>query len=238
MWSDASGHVTCETLNSPDNPASTLAYWRSPLANQAEQRSESDVRKEEDKALVERCKAGDHKAFRELVEKYQKKVYSIAFGIVRNPDTAMDITQDAFVKVHKHLPNFQGNSSFYTWLYRIVVNLCIDKKRRSARAAEVDYDDTLSHGGEERFTNGPTLASTNIDSPAKALQRKELLEHMDKALNTLSTEHRAILMMREVEGLSYDELSDELGIAKGTVMSRLFHARKNFQKALVRYLKK
>lgn len=195
-----------------------------------------DERKSEDQELIERAIAGDHKAFRVLVERYQRKVYTIAYGIVRNQDTAMDVAQDAFVKVHRHLPNFKGDSSFYTWLYRIVVNLCIDKKRRAARAAEVDYDDALAHG--DGFTSGPTLASTGIENPLKAAQRKELVEHMDQALETLSDDHREILMLREVEGLSYEELAITLDIAKGTVMSRLFHARKNFQRALTRYLKK
>jgi len=195
-----------------------------------------EERKVEDQELVQRAQAGDHRAFRVLVERYQRKVYTVAYGIVRNPDAAMDVVQDAFVKVHKHLGSFQGNSSFYTWLYRIVVNLCIDKKRRAARASEVDYDDTLAHG--DGFTDGPTLASTGFDSPHKAAQRKELVEHMDKALDTLSDDHREILMLREVDGLSYEELSETLGIAKGTVMSRLFHARKNFQKSLMRYLQK
>ncbi len=190
---------------------------------------------EDDRELVERIVAGDHKAFRVLVERYQRRVYSVAFGIVRNPDTAMDVTQDAFVKVYKHLPNFKGDSAFYTWMYRIVVNLCIDKKRKAKRAAEVDYDDAMSHGAH-RFTNGPTLASIHIDSPQKALQRQELREHMSEALETLSEPHREILVLREVDGLSYEELSDVLEIPKGTVMSRLFHARKNFQAALQGYL--
>lgn len=178
---------------------------------------------------------GDHRAFRKLVEKYQRKVYGIAFGVLRNPDAAMDISQDAFVKVYKHLPNFKGDSAFYTWLYRIVVNLCIDKKRRQSRAAEVDYDDTLAHS-PEAHTSGPMLASAHIDGPARAADRAELQTHMEEALNALSESHRAILVMREVDGLSYEELSEALEIPKGTVMSRLFHARKNFQKALSRYL--
>lgn len=188
-----------------------------------------------DQALVERAVQGDQKAFRQLVERYQRKVYTIAFGVVRNPDTALDITQDAFVRVHKNLATFKGDSSFYTWIYRIVLNLCIDRKRRQARQAEVDYDDGISHG--EGFTDGPTLASTGIDNPAQAAHRKELVEHMDRALATLSEEHKAILLMREVDGLSYEELAESLDIPKGTVMSRLFHARKNFQKSLTRYLK-
>lgn len=190
--------------------------------------------REEDAKLVEQCQAGDRKAFRILVERYQRKVYTIAFGVVRNHDDAMDVTQDAFVKVHRYLPNFKGDSSFYTWLYRIVVNLCIDRKRRASRAAEVDYDDGLQHGAE--IANGPTLASTHIDSPQKALARKELRQHMAQALDKLSESHRDILVLREVEGMSYEDIAESLGVAKGTVMSRLFHARKNFQKALSRYL--
>lgn len=188
-----------------------------------------------DQDLVERAVKGEAKAFRELVERYQRKVYSIAYGIVRNPDTAMDVTQDAFVKIHRNLATFKGDSSFYTWIYRIVLNLCIDRKRREARQREVDYDDSIGHS--EGFTNGPTLASTGFDNPATAAHRKELVEHMDRALQTLSDEHRSILLLREVDGLSYEELAETLDIPKGTVMSRLFHARKNFQKSLSRYLK-
>ncbi len=191
--------------------------------------------RDDDAELVQRCVEGDPRAFKVLVERYQRKVFTIAFGILRNQDDALDVAQDAFVKVHRHLPDFKGNSSFYTWLYRIVVNLCIDRKRRAARAREVDYDDTLAHHGD-RFTDGPTLASIHIEGPSKALARKELAEHMERALSKLSEDHREILVLREVDGLSYEELADTLGIAKGTVMSRLFHARKNFQKALGRYL--
>ncbi len=119
---------------------------------------------QEDKAidqdLVERSVKGDQKAFRQLVERYQRKVYAIAYGVVRNPDAALDVTQDTFVKVYRNLATFKGDSSFYTWIYRIVLNLCIDRKRRQARQAEVDYDDGISHG--EGFTDGPTLASTGI----------------------------------------------------------------------------
>lgn len=189
----------------------------------------------DDTELVERCQNGDQRAFRKLVERYQRKVYTIAFGVLRNHDDAQDVSQDAFVKVYKHLKNFQGNSSFYTWLYRIVLNLCIDRKRRAARAAQVDYDDALDHS-PDALGDGPTLASIHIDGPGKALARKELMEHMQKALEKLSEDHREILVLREVEGLSYEELAETLGIAKGTVMSRLFHARKNFQRALKRYL--
>jgi RNA polymerase sigma-70 factor (ECF subfamily) len=191
--------------------------------------------REEDAILVERCLSGDERAFRALVEQYQRRVFSIAFGIVRNQDDAMDVTQDAFVKVHAHLPNFKGTSSFYTWLYRIVVNLCIDRKRRAKRAILVDYDDAISHE-EQPHQSGPTLASVSIAGPAKELARKELREKMQRALDRLSDDHRQVLLLREVEGLAYEEIADALDIAKGTVMSRLFHARTNFKKAISRYL--
>ncbi|MGM0577838.1 MAG: RNA polymerase sigma factor [Myxococcota bacterium] len=190
----------------------------------------------DDAEIVEKVVAGDHRAFRILVERYERKVYTIAYGVLRNEDAAMDATQDAFVKVYKNLPRFKGDSSFYTWLYRIVVNLCIDKKRKQKRAAEVEYEDTRSHGLGEAPTDGPTLASIHIDNPAKAYARQELREHMEQALDALSDAHREILLLREVEGLAYEDIADTLDIPKGTVMSRLYHARKNFQKALRRYL--
>ena len=170
-----------------------------------------------------------------LVKRYQKKAFTVAYGILRNEDEAMDVTQDAFVKVYKALPRFKGQAAFYTWLYRIIVNLCIDRKRKSSRRGEVAYEDTYTQGGEGAVA-GPVLASTGIDSPSKAYARRELREQMAKAMDSLSESHREILVLREVEGLSYEELSEALEVPKGTIMSRLFHARKNFQQALSRYL--
>lgn len=188
-----------------------------------------------DLELVDRAVAGDERAFRALVERYQRRAYAVAFGILRDHDDALDVVQDAFVKVFKHLAGFKGDSAFYTWLYRIVYNLCIDRKRRSARAPQVDYDDTRAHTGDE-VSGRTTLATLHIDGPGKAFARRELREQMSRALGKLSDPHREILLLREVEGLSYEELADTLDVPKGTVMSRLFHARKNFQAALSRYL--
>ena len=196
-------------------------------ANQAEERQ---ARALKDKALIAGFVEGDTRAFRSLVEHYQRKVYTIAHGILRNHEDSMDVVQDVFVKVHRHLPKFKGDSSFYTWLYRIVVNLCIDRKRRAAKARMVDYDDTRAQTPDES-RGATTLATTHLDGPARALDRKELRQQMNKALDMLSDSHRKILVLREIEGLSYEELADVLELAKGTVMSRLFHARQNFQKA-------
>ena len=191
--------------------------------------------KRDEQELVERAAEDDHRAFQVLVERYQRKAYTVAYGILRSEDEALDVTQDAFVKVYKALPKFKGQAAFYTWLYRIVVNLCIDRKRKSARRGEVEYDETFTQGSDAPVA-GPVLASTGIESPAAAYARQELRQQMGDAIDSLSERHREILVLREVEGLSYEELSDLLDVPKGTIMSRLFHARKNFQQALSRYL--
>jgi len=182
--------------------------------------------------LIARCRTGDHAAFRELVARYQKRVYGIAFGMVHNPADAMDITQEVFIRVHQYLGHFKGSSSFYTWIYRIAINLCIDHLRKEAKNNQVvDYNDTLDHDyGEE----AGDLLSTSWDmNPARALDRKELSEMIHLALQTLSPNHRAVLLMREVEGLSYSEMAEVMQCNKGTIMSRLFHARRRMQDALL-----
>jgi RNA polymerase sigma-70 factor (ECF subfamily) len=192
---------------------------------------------ESDKNLVIRAKNGDHDAFRGLVERYQRKVYSVAFSMVRNPDDAMDLSQDAFVKAYRNLKGFQGTSSFYTWIYRIVVNLGIDHIRKSGRVHKVDYDDKIRR--KDEGTGDMSILPSRLDAdPSKVLMRRELLDKMQAALETLSPNHRTILLLREVEGLSYDEMSEILDVSKGTVMSRLHHARKNMQRALKGYVHK
>ncbi|MBW1808020.1 MAG: sigma-70 family RNA polymerase sigma factor [Deltaproteobacteria bacterium] len=170
-----------------------------------------------------------------LMERYRRKVFSIAYGMVRDPEAAMDVSQEVFIKVHRYLGSFQGTSSFYTWLYRITVNLSIDFIRKRGKRDMVDYDDMLQRREpddiEARIT--PTFLDAN---PLKAVDRLELREQLAKAFETLTEKHRAVLLLREVEGLSYDEIARTLKVHKGTVMSRLHHARKNLQLALHDYL--
>lgn len=194
------------------------------------------VRADEDAELVRRCQSGDRAAFQAIVKKYERRVYGIAFGFVRNREDSLDLTQDAFVKVFRNLGSFQGTSSFYTWLYRVATNVCIDHVRRKKRRKEgAEYDDTLAHS-EAAMGDTPLISTTSGISPARAASNKELGQKIKDALATLSEAHREILLLREIEGLSYEELSEVLDIPKGTVMSRLFHARTNLQKALVDYL--
>jgi RNA polymerase sigma-70 factor (ECF subfamily) len=189
----------------------------------------------DEQQLVRRAKRGDHKAFRILMERYRRKVYSIAYGMVRDPEAALDISQEVFIKVHRYLGSFQGSSSFYTWLYRISINLSIDYLRKQGRHDAVDYDDMLLR--REPDDAEAMVMPTMLDvDPQKALDRKELGMQLAKAFEKLSEKHRAVLLLREVEGLSYEEIAKVLKIHKGTVMSRLHHARKNLQLALKEYL--
>ena len=183
----------------------------------------------DDQTLILQCRAGDQSAFRELVRRYQQKAYGIAFSMLRDADDAMDVTQEAFIKVHRYLDNFKGSSSFYTWLYRITVNLCIDHIRKNKKASTVDYDDAMDH---DEAQGGELLPSTLDMDPARNLDRRELREMIDRALETLSPTHRAVILMREVEGLSYREMADVMEVSMGTIMSRLFHARRRMQVAL------
>ena len=185
--------------------------------------------------LVKRSQKGDDSAFTELVARYQGKVFSIALGMTKNREDAMDITQDAFVKVHRYLDNFQGNSSFYTWLYRIVVNLCIDHIRRANRRANTDFDEKVNYANET--PEGADMLPRRLDSnPGKVLGRRELAERIQEAVNELPEYHRAVIILREVEGLSYTEMAKMMKVSKGTIMSRLHHARQKLRKSLEPYL--
>jgi RNA polymerase sigma-70 factor (ECF subfamily) len=191
---------------------------------------------ETDRNLVVLSQNGDHAAFQQLVERYQRKVYSVAYGMVRNPDDAMDMTQEAFIKAYKNLESFQGSASFYTWIYRITVNLCIDHIRRHRRVQTVDYDDKFRHDEDDVLDGADLLPSSMGGNPAKELGRKELAEQLQRALDSLSPNHRTAILLREVQGLSYEEMAEAMNINKGTVMSRLHHARKNMQAALASYV--
>ena len=181
---------------------------------------------------MEAAKRGDREAFRTLFERYHRRAYALALGVVRHPDDALDVVQDAFIKAHKYLDKFEGNSSFYTWLYRIVMNLAIDhiRKHRRVRPVELDEQRLEDGGGDDGDGLLPTLLGGN---PGRALMDKEIRQRIDVALGELSENHRSVLVMRELEGLSYEEMAQAMGCSKGTIMSRLFHARKNMQRRLI-----
>jgi RNA polymerase sigma-70 factor (ECF subfamily) len=187
----------------------------------------------DDRELVDAAKVGDRDAFRTLFERYQRRAYSLAYGVVRNPDDALDIVQDAFIKAHRYLDKFEGTSSFYTWLYRIVMNLAIDHIRKSRRSKAVDFSDLTVKEGDEAVGEEDLLPRILGGHPGRALMDKEIRRRIEEALGELSDNHRAVLVMRELEGLSYEEMAQVMGCSKGTIMSRLFHARRNMQRRLL-----
>lgn len=190
----------------------------------------------DDLTLVKRTRGGDQRAFKLLVERYQRKIYAVALGMLKDREEAMDVAQEAFVKVYKYLDHFKGDSSFYTWLYRITANICIDflRRRGGGRGEHVEFDESIAMDVAQ--ANIGALGSRLGTNPQKAALRKELAGKIQDALQELPEKHRAILLLREIEGMSYEDLAATLEIPKGTVMSRLFHARIKIQKMLSEYL--
>ena len=196
--------------------------------------SSEEVRREhEDDPLVERARQGDRAAFQQLFEKYHRRAFAIALGVVKRPEDARDVVQEAFIKVHKHVATFQGNSTFYTWLYRIVINLSIDHLRRKRKNVEWDEGFITK---DDAAGDGTLVPKVEDENPSKTIVRRELTAQIQAALETLPEIHRAVILLREVEGMSYEEMAQVLDVPKGTIMSRLFHARRKMQEQLNPYL--
>lgn len=173
-----------------------------------------------DGELVAQARKGDAEAFRVLVERYQGRAYSIAYGVVGHREDALDIVQEAFLKAFRMLGGFRGESGFYTWFYRILVNLAIDF-RRKVRPVLLEAPDRL---GDARASN-----------PVEEVHRGELRAAITAAIAALPPEQQAVIVLREIEGLSYAEIAEVEQVPIGTVMSRLFYARRKLQAALARY---
>ena len=174
-----------------------------------------------DEALVRAAQKGDMGAFEELVARHRDKVYARAFSMMRNEDAATDLSQEAWVKAWQRLHQFQGEASFLTWMTRIVINLCLDqlRKQKRLRAESIEQlDEEL--GGVERQM--PVVTP----NPTERLERIELRERIDRALGQLSYEHRTVLVLHEFQELEYKEVAKRMGCSIGTVMSRLFYARR------------
>ncbi len=181
-----------------------------------------------DSELVARVLQGDKNAFRPIVERYQNRIFAMVVGMVRDEAEARDLVQNAFIKAYQNLDTFRLDSSFYTWLYRIAMNLAIDSCRKRRRRKTGSFDEAVAARDED----GEMLELHHTDGPAEALQRKELRARIFGAMEELTEEQREVLLLREVEGLSYAEISESMGIPEGTVMSRLFYARKKMQALL------
>ena len=179
-----------------------------------------------DAELVKLARQGDRDAFRELVERYQRKIYGVLLGMLHDHDAAWEVAQETFIRAMGSLDQFKGDASFYTWLYRIAVNLAIDHQRRERRRPSVEATDEVL----ER--DGSRAEQQRREDPLLQVQNRELGERVRAAIDELTPDHRAVILLREVEGLSYDDIAKVMQCAKGTVMSRLHYARKKLQAAL------
>ena len=174
----------------------------------------------DDQLLVERVQRGDKRAFDLLVLKYQHKIVKLVMRYVRNPTDALDVSQEAFIKAYRALPNFRGDSAFYTWLYRIAINTAknhlVVMKRRPVDV-DIDLQDPQAYELNARMQDS--------DTPDAIAQREELRETVEDAIDSLPEELRVAIVLREIDGLSYEEIARSMECPVGTVRSRIFRAR-------------
>jgi RNA polymerase sigma-70 factor (ECF subfamily) len=180
--------------------------------------------------LVRRCQAGDTEAFDELVTRYRTRVFSMIYNMVHSEQDAWDLAQDSFLKAWKSIKRFRGRSSFYTWIYRIVMNVTIDwLRKKHVRGAGAEFDDAI----QLREVDPASKTVPKAEAlPYVTMDREEIRLRIDKAIAQLSSEQRAVILMKEIEGMQYHEIAEALGCSIGTVMSRLFYARKKLQTLL------
>tara|TARA_Y100001934_G_C12067907_1_gene638586 strand:- start:39 stop:695 length:657 start_codon:yes stop_codon:yes gene_type:complete len=184
--------------------------------------------KERDAQLIERCQSGDYTAFDELITHYRGKIYAMIFNMTRNEADSWDLAQDVFIKAWKALSKFEGRSAFYTWLYRIAHNVTYDWIRKKKIEGAGEFNDAILNEADPGALTTPKA----YDSPDQNMERAELRDKIKIAINSLSEDHREVILLKEVEGLSYQEIAKSINSSIGTVMSRLYYARKKLQVTL------
>lgn len=177
--------------------------------------------------LVAKCQGGDSRAFEDLVTRHRGRVYAMIQNMVKNDADAWDLSQEVFLKVWKALPKFEARAKFSTWLYRIVHNVVYDWMRKKKLKSAGEFDDQLMK--ESQIAVGARTTPSQDARPDEALRNDELRGRIEEAMAKLSPEHQEVVMLREVQGLDYKEIAEVMEISMGTVMSRLFYARKKLQ---------
>ncbi len=190
---------------------------------------------DDDNELVCRCKRGELDAFEALVIKHQKKMFNIAFRMVNNYEDACEIVQDAFFSAYKGIESFEKRSSFSTWLCTIVMNTSRNRLQQIKSAAQHEQFSLDDHVSTEDGSIRFELAS-DCPTAEEQLEKKEMQERVQCCIETLETEFKEVLILRDIQGFSYEEISDMLSIAHGTVKSRLFRAREYMKKCLLKAL--
>lgn len=178
--------------------------------------------------LVLRAKAGDDEAFAQLMQDNEKRIYNLTLRMTGNPDDAMDLAQEAFLNAWRGLKFFKGDSTFSTWVYRLASNACIDHLRRKKRRQDIDLPMPM----DEEDDRPPDIPDDRFQ-PERELERQELRNAVCSGLEQLSDEHRQVLVMREINGLSYQEIANVLDLEAGTVKSRIARARNSLRKILL-----
>ena len=187
----------------------------------------TNTRDWDESELVLGLKGKDEKAYRELVRQYQTKLFRIAYGITLDREESMDIVQDVFLRVYQHIHTFKGDSKFYFWLKRITINICLNWHRRWKRRFRWHHQPLEKGEGENRVELG-----TESYSPETLYREKELEKILHEGLKTIPEDARTVFILKEMEGLSYEEIADILKIKKGTVSSRIFYARQKLKRSI------
>ncbi len=182
----------------------------------------------DERDLIRLCQKGDMQAFRHLVEHYEDRIYGLACSILGDPEAARDAAQEAFVRVYKALGNFEGRSSFYTYLYRIATNVCLTFAQREQRRP-----DRISIEGMQEVNEMTLDRFLGTDEPQNDIERIGLREEIQEVLDQLSPDHRAVVIMKDIEGFSQEEIADVLDVSVGTVKSRLSRARARLRDLLM-----
>jgi RNA polymerase sigma-70 factor (ECF subfamily) len=199
------------------------------IGSKARAKTRVDHRNSEEAALVRRVQAGDELAFREVVERYQAKIFSIIFGILRNHNDAEDIAQQVFSKVYFSIRNFDFRSSLLTWIYKITVNECFDYLRKR-KVRKLVYESDMSEDEVRRVENSEPAVDRQIPMDATLARR----DYIVKLLGRVSEEERMLLTLKEVEGFSVEELAAQTGMNENTIKVKLFRARQKLIKAAQR----